>query len=865
MWSYYYRGLFSLVVMATLSTVLTSQSPLYVKCSFGELYQRNTTVKINGTLTPEFSNARSCLVEPNITSAIIRVTLEGLNMSSDVRALYSVVLENLNVLFVGEAFNLSNKQQYHFHVCPSEQSRTNSLDVLFFGKPVNESFAVEIDLDDSVLDLGEKEDMSVPSYGLAIVKAFDIKEEHLSSLIQITVSSEEPDIECLLVVSQSCLWAQNQGLAKVQSSKESLQLTFTKSGRITLSQFSLPRIAKGRWYIGIRRKTIDVEGPSVNKNKEVSVTVTKGIMPSKIRPTLYMCLIAIFGGIAIAAFAHFYLNSDFDHCKPPYHLEEANERNRLPSRGIVGYVPEPIPRLTFPLKQWVRVIFVAWFGRGIKTYPYLTGVLAISFMVGSAQFVIARWSNMIKVGDRDLCYYNELCYRPVAIADMPSNFMLSNVPYVIHGIFLALSFSFREAIAFEASQSENRYNLQNAGRKRFVPYDYSIAYALSWALVFEGLFSATYHLCPSRLTFQFDTAFMFIISGLVVIALYNCRVRSLNYIETQGNTTKPPSETTIQAPKYFLFFVAPLLVFNYVGSIRDTTGLLPFFEVCYWIALVLWLTLMYFWTFQKVGVPCYWKWCGEDDNCHSVEAIVKWAWLLMFPLCLLVIGFKQEKDWSQFFLFSCVAAVALSILGLLSFDTALTLKRQSTSSNGDFWGGIKQFCHPSWICKLLWRNWHRVLYMIGTFLFWVFAMYFFKIKSTTRKVEAPSYSRTKNEEGVLWDFFDYHDIWHMLSSFALFMSGYLLIYVTRKVEIYFWVATTYWMDREKGRQTEANGYEGSGEEIQNVVIHPTQDDDILLEGKKDENGINLEQKRPLNNVLERYAAHTNDYANISYV
>ena len=181
MWSYYYPGLFSLVLMATLST-MTNQSPLYVKCSFGELYYpRNTTVKINGTLTPEFSNARSCLVQPNITSAIIRVTLEGLNMSSDVRALYSVVLENLNVLFVGEAFNLSNKQQYHFHVCPSEQSRTNSLDVLFFGKPVNESFAVEIDLDDSVLDLGEKEYASVPSYGLAIVKAFDIKEEHLSS------------------------------------------------------------------------------------------------------------------------------------------------------------------------------------------------------------------------------------------------------------------------------------------------------------------------------------------------------------------------------------------------------------------------------------------------------------------------------------------------------------------------------------------------------------------------------------------------------------------------------------------------------------------------------------------------------------
>ena len=148
---------------------------------------------------------------------------------------------------------------------------------------------------------------------------------------------------------------------------------------------------------------------------------------------------------------------------------------------------------------------------GVQTcaLPILTGVLAFSFMVGSAQFVIARWSNMIEEGNRDLCYYNELCYRPIAVADLPSNFMLSNVPYVIHGIFLALSFSFREAITFEVNKSGHKYDVRGTYAKYFRPYDYSVAYALAWALVFEGLFSATYHLCPSRLTFQFDSAFMF--------------------------------------------------------------------------------------------------------------------------------------------------------------------------------------------------------------------------------------------------------------------------------------------------------------------------------------------------------------------
>ena len=36
-------------------------------------------------------------------------------------------------------------------------------------------------------------------------------------------------------------------------------------------------------------------------------------------------------------------------------------------------------------------------------------------------------------------------------------------------------------------------------------YSYSIGYAFAWALLFEGLFSLLYHLCPSRYTFQFVT------------------------------------------------------------------------------------------------------------------------------------------------------------------------------------------------------------------------------------------------------------------------------------------------------------------------------------------------------------------------
>ena len=844
-----------LLLFATTSLSSASNQYFDVRCDFGiSSYPTNTMALVNGSLTSNFSNARNCHVKYKMESAVVRVAVEGFKLSE----LYSLALENQTVLFLGVAnsCDLADDKKYRFHACPKAHTQQQTdLDFLFFGSPKKESISVTIELDNSVLKPGKEANLSVRSDGVPEVKAFEITDDDKHpSLLQITASSDSDDegMECVLMVSQNCSSMQSNGLAQkdADGTQSSLKLTFTKFGRITLSLYSKPMITSGRWFIGIRCKSNE------KKLKNVNVIVTKGYkydMLGKTLPTVYMCLIAVFGGILIAGFAHFFLNPDFDECSFPFHLEVSPAGNRVPSQEILYYIPEPLPKCTFPFKPWLNVIFVSWFGQGIKTYSYLTAVLAISFMVGAAQFVIARWSNMIEEGDRDLCYYNERCYRPIAIADMPSNFMLSNVPYVIHGIFLALSFSLREAIKQEEGQNGNRYSLENARRSRFAPYDYSVAYALSWALVFEGLFSATYHLCPSRLTFQFDSAFMFIISGLVVVALFNSRIRSIYVTEPEKRIMKHPSETTVQAPKYFLFFVAPLLVFNYIGSIKDTRDDVPiFFEVIYWIALVLWLIIMYIWTLRKVGVSCQWKEhsCGPEEDWRKTKFLIKWLWIVIFPLCLLIIGVTQKDDWSQFFLFSCVAAVALAILGLMSFDTALMFERY-LHSGGNCWNGIKQLCQPKQISAALLRNWHRALYVTVTFLFWVFAMYFFKLKATTRKTEKPSVSRTFNKECILWDFFDHHDLWHMLSSFALFMSAYLLIYVTRKIEIYFWVETKYWDDKN------------NRDSLSQLENGQTLGSESSLRGKPRECEMVIE-KRPFDNDILR-CTNVGHYACVSYV
>lgn len=802
-----------LVFLALVASGITSgycATPGFnVKCDFGTSTHINDTFSTSGELTSHFGNARRCQISYDF-QGIVRVHLS--KQFHNVTQMYVVMLDGKEITFVGtiRSQELMLGSGYHFHTCPSPKqglSHNPELGLFVFGTPENGTFKLKINLDKTSLSAGDHKMIEVQTNGMAQVLSFDVDERNIFKLLQVSVESKD-DIESYLVVSQSCAQVQAQGIgmtAQMQK-QQSIYLSFTRYGRVTLSQYSVPKIQAGRWYIGVVNVNVSL---GIIEKKMVNVSVMQTYSydtAGKGLPVLYMCLITGIIGIIIAVFAHFFLNSDFEQTSPPYYVDHSDHvdehgdnrltiRDKNPGKSILDLIPDPIPCRTFPWKTWVEVVCVHWLGRGTKTYSYLTVVLAISFLVGSAQFVIGRWSNMISTGDRDKCYYNERCYRPIAFADLPSNFMVSNVPYCLHGVFLAIAFSFREAICLHHRRTSMGVQTPNSDD---VPYDFSLAYALSWALLFEGLFSATYHLCPSRLTFQFDSAFMFIISGLVVVALFNARVYKIK----NEHSTRPPHETIIQAPKYFLFFVAPLLVLNYVGSIRDTSGLPPFVEGLYWVSLVIWLLVVYVWAIRKVGVAC----CsgdslGEKFGCSTWEDRIKWFWLILVPVCLFIIGIKKLQDWSQFFLFSCVAAVVLVIAGLLSLSLLASVRRAHTSYRKMNDCDNKTICDVKYWYMYFLKNTHRIIYIIALFLFWVFAMYFFKLKPTAKKVALPSVSRTYNDECVLWEFFDYHDIWHMLSSIALYMSAFMLIYITRSVEKQYWVESIYWKKHSQSGST----------------------------------------------------------------
>lgn len=839
------RTFFAVMVLTITAMIATKgvvQGNFQVKCDLGSARQDNLSYTAVGNLTSHFGDARSCRIVHDASSGILRVRLSKQNQNISV--IYAVVIEKKEITFVGTAryVDLMLGQGYHFHSCPEKTNQTQikniELGLFIFGAPENATFKLEINLDNTFLSPGETNSIKVQKNGLAQVLAFDVLEEDLFKLLQITVTSDDDTIS-YLVVSKSCSDVQKLGVGITTQSllTKELKLSFSKSGRLTLSQYSSPKIETGRWYIGVL-----VEEGSVNniEEKAVNVSITQTYSYDTLGkglPVLYMCLSTGILGLVVAVFAHFLLNSDFEEMSPPFYVEgEALEKEasfqsrRIPDKTILNFIPPPIPRRSFPFKCWLKVVVVHWFGRGTKTYSYLTVVLAVSFLVGSAQFVIGRWANMVATGDRDKCYYNELCYRPIAVADLPSNFLVSNVPYCLHGVILALSFSFREAVSLNYRDTQASFSPQGS---QFVPvpYDFSLAYALSWALVFEGLFSATYHLCPSRLTFQFDSAFMFIISGLVVVALFNARIDKM-----KSSEGRHPSETIVQAPKYFLFFVAPLLVLNYIGSIRDTDGLPRFVEVFYWLVLLIWLVVVYVWAFRKVGISC-----GSGPGlmnrfgCATCEDRVKWFWMILVPICLLIIGFTKWSDWSQFFLFSCVAAVVLTIGGLISYNVITSLKSlKHQAAYHALNKPNRPLCDIKAMCLAFVRNLHRVFFIVVLFLFWVFAMYFFKLKPTAKKTASPSESRTFNDECVLWDFFDYHDIWHMLSSVALLMSAFLLIYITRSVEKYFWVDANYWYNKMKKQNK--------------ITVNLASAKSLDTEGYTNDADIELDDRSPKNEV-----------------
>ena len=574
------------------------------------------------------------------------------------------------------------------------------------------------------------------------IKVFQfVPTEDISDMqLDVTVTSES-DVSAYLKVSRDCEDV-NENIDVVDYKGESIRLSFAKKGRITLSRVSIPPLtdSTSSWFIGIAIKNATGE-TSAEATKSVTLTLKTSFDYSYFLPIFLLVVLSVGCGalLACCGVCCFQIASSGT---------EGNVRANDGSTTMqLGAVPDASPREmtsmqpdeTTPLTQTsqrrlmeeIQEVVSNWFKRGPKTYSYITGIVGFVLMIGAGQFVFANWHLMIQEGDKDTCYYNDFCYRVSKYDDIPFNLMISNLAYMIHGLILAISVMYMEAKLFSRYRNSNDLPPQ---------YAFSMGYAFAWALFFEGCFSLVYHLCPSKLTFQFDTGFMFVIAGLIVVLLYNG-------IEMKENSGE---RGFVDAANFFLYFLVPLYIFNYFGTLSHSeTELVN--APAFFTFVVIWWIFITFWTGWKLfpDFSCSISYI-EENPCKFFFVVV--GFVLPFISC----GYFSSNIPIAF-LFTCILEGIIAIIGTL-------------------WCNRKKIKWAKSKCAICFQ----VAYIALMAILWCVAGRIFFKKATTDKTFTPEKSRDYNQDCIILNFFDYHDLWHILSSHALLMSAYFVMFASHK-------------------------------------------------------------------------------------
>ena len=285
----------------------------------------------------------------------------------------------------------------------------------------------------------------------------------------------------------------------------------------------------------------------------------------------------------------------------------------------------------------------------------------------------------------------------------------------------------------------------------------------------------------AKMTFQFDTAFMFVFSGLIVVVMYDGI--QLNHARKTGGH--------VGASKFYLGFIVPLYILNYLGSLNHSKeGLIP--TAAWATPLALWLFFIFNWVGYKLYLEnwcllIFWRWvrskyccqcCTDslDPNSYSLHDMKKCKFFcLITGLIVAVLLFclfsvvKFIGSLPHALLFTCITESVI----VICWNLCKCGSWCDLGSKKNCWK-LCECC--SWCDLGLKKKIGVIAYLFTNFAFGISALVFFIGFPTTDKAETPQISRNKNHKCIMLDFYDYHDLWHILSSFALLMGVHIVIF-----------------------------------------------------------------------------------------
>ena len=209
-------------------------------------------------------------------------------------------------------------------------------------------------------------------------------------------------------------------------------------------------------------------------------------------------------------------------------------------------------------------------------YYWIMILSGIFYVLPALQLMLAAQRISGQTGSQDLCYYNFLCRRTSQYFQDYGH-VYSNISYLLCGFYFIIAVAIRSHrrkkamvnMYYERKHPEhprldekNKDDKEKLARLRAkfegknveflnkcgIPEQYGIFYALGIALILEGVLSACYHVCPVDESFQFDTTFMYMITVMIFLKMYQFR------------------HPDITANAYVIYlFIAIMLIFEAIG------------------------------------------------------------------------------------------------------------------------------------------------------------------------------------------------------------------------------------------------------------------------------------------------------------
>mmetsp|Transcript_31994 Transcript_31994/g.56571 ORF Transcript_31994/g.56571 Transcript_31994/m.56571 type:complete len:761 (-) Transcript_31994:196-2478(-) len=493
------------------------------------------------------------------------------------------------------------------------------------------------------------------------------------------------------------------------SNNQSMSLTFRKKGVAVLNKWSAPQLAAGEWAVLLDPDT---------KSQHVSLTLeTKyaedqwNLWPVSI--FLVLLPILFVGSLHV-------LNQLLHKCFYDPNRLRAEFTNL---RETIQHVCLNAEFCQFASMQCRRF-------SGAETYSGLIVVASAAFFVAALQTSGGKFTTFVRSGNQDACFYNFDCFVPWGL-NFPVNNLISHIPYFVCGLLVI----FLVLLKHQQAQGQTI-------RSKAAP-SFRIFYALGVSVFMEGVGSLCYHLCPTQVQFQFDTALMFVISLLSILALLDTDAEACGVI--------PPM-------KLVMGLVVPMWLLSGVGTWFDYVlkdHLFAYVGYCLlvltWVGIVLKEAHRLFPHQDRVG------------ECRHTEAVLS-VWILRIVVGLvvglaLICGDKRRE-----------AGGMSNIILYLSMGTMMMVTlRQMVRL--DVWASCRR---PSSVLV------KYGLFAIFLVVSWQALVKFFKHVNDINA--SPAVSREHNRGCVWFGALDNHDIWHVLSALALTL--WILVLLEMRLRIW---------------------------------------------------------------------------------